>query len=798
MAQSDPTQYEYLAVVSEWSSQTRNGGLVGNAFPLFNLTRRVGVENPEDEFYNPGAIFLPSRGSLNNWDFVRVRLRNNFTYKDAGERDCGFIASGFPDLLEHPEDMDSVAVILDHPTFDPTANSRQILNPAHGVTPLFFVKKADAYYGPLVRDAIQRTVSYDMQRIDWRTPGDDGVVYQFTVEQLAGADIRICRYQHPVPTRNRVIEQPISMFVGKIRDARSPRAHDSLPLAGVIEWYLKRAPKVSVPLETINALRGAFHDESPISESVKNERLRKVEKEFATHTAFADQRDRFAKTYLDSEIGQQRIRDLIDDAVKKKASEIRAEADKLQEDIAKRRNELTSELAAVDAEHQQKLFALRTERDGVAAKVDELTVASADLQRTLAADAASLAVKMRDQIPLIAALAGGSFGGGVRSDAPVGVTNIHAAAPVVHRADFRPIPPSKPLAPVSDERKLVENLRADLARQGLRFAGDFVANVYICLKAESLNLIIGPPGYGKSMLVTAMARSLGHQDAFLPITVRRSWAEDRHLLGFFDTFNNRYDPGPTRLVPRMLQAAADWEKVKKGIYIVLLDEFNLAAPEYYFAQLLQVLPSDDARREVALYDPTGVPATGFPDRVSLGPNLRFWGTINYDETTERLSPRTLDRTGMIFLGDSDVRPASDEDSPPMSGVSGQDLFAKYRREHSDCPDDRWELVSSVIDVLRGTDVGLGPKVELSPRVQNGIRRYLANSVGVLDPKTATDFVVQQRLLPVVRGRGDEFVSRIRRLAELLAKQNLNRSARHVEDALRRSESQFGEVDFLSY
>ena len=32
----------------------------------------------------------------------------------------------------------------------------------------------------------------------------------------------------------------------------------------------------------------------------------------------------------------------------------------------------------------------------------------------------------------------------------------------------------------------------------------------------------------------------------------------------------------------------------------------------------------------------------------LNPNVSFWGTINYDETTERLSPRLLDRTGMIF------------------------------------------------------------------------------------------------------------------------------------------------------
>jgi len=405
---------------------------------------------------------------------------------------------------------------------------------------------------------------------------------------------------------------------------------------------------------------------------------------------------------------------------------------------------------------------------------------------------------MQDQIPLLAAFAAIRPTGG---NGPASVATIPTAARAVAPPkawEFPPVLPERSLQSSPQEKALVNALHADLARQGLFFERDFVADIYVCLKSEPLNLLIGPPGFGKSSLVAALARSLGHGAALLKIAVRRSWAEDRHLLGAFDSFHGRYDPGSTGLVPRMLQAAEDWNTVRKGVYLVLLDEFNLAAPEYYFSQLLQALPGDDPVRAIALYDPAATGGDGFPASIALTPNLRFWGTINYDETTERLSPRVLDRTGMVFLQETDVRKALDRDTPPMPAVSALDLFGKFARDADACPVDLWELVSPVVDLLRSTEAEYGPRIELSPRVQQGIRRYLANSAGVMEARLAADFVVQQRILPVLRGRGVGFLARIRRLQESLFEKGFSRSAQHVERALAQAEQQFGEVDFLAY
>ena len=791
MPDTDPTNFDYLAMVSEWSSQSANGGFVGNAYPILNLETMAAVTDPRTDFPNPGAVFLTNRSGMSARDFIILRPRENHQYKNERDRECYYIPSLQPEVLHQPDQLESVAVVLNHTTFDLNFSTRQLQNPAHNVTPYFFIRKGNALFGPLVRERSHLLSSTDeLLRIDWRASGNDGIMYEFTREELAAKGIRLVEYRHPDPYKNRILEVPIEMALGKIRDVRSSKAHDTLALPALIDWFVQRSDSTTVPPELLVSIRNSFKIEgAEVPSPILDLRLQKIEREFKSHAAFAEQRDRFAREYLDSDAGQLRLQELINQTINKKASEIQLEVDNRQQELALKRDALAKQLEATDAENERYLNEVRKEEEKLRGTISELEQAAADLQLTIAKDAGTLARKMREQIPLLAALSGGR-------NETVAVAELQTTA----RIEFPPVKPTKELHSIVDEKQFVDALHADLERQGLGFARNFIANIYICLKAEALNLIIGPPGYGKSMLVASLARSLGHGDALLSITIRRSWAEDRHLLGFFDNFNQRFDPGQTNLVTRMLQAEADWKHTNLGgIYIVLLDEFNLAAPEYYFSQLLQRLPSDEPNREVDLYDPSGAAGkTPFPSKVMLNPNLRFWGTINYDETTERLSPRTLDRTGMIFLGDADIRPLTGGEGQQSLGGSAKEIFGKFLRNQFQCPEDSWGLVSEVVNVLRSSDANLGPRMELSPRVRNGIRRYLANSVGVIEPRLAADFVVQQRILPVIRGRGDEFIARVRRLAELLVEQSLDRSARHVEDVLRRSELQFGEVDFLSY
>ena len=79
-----------------------------------------------------------------------------------------------------------------------------------------------------------------------------------------------------------------------------------------------------------------------------------------------------------------------------------------------------------------------------------------------------------------------------------------------------------------------------------------------------------------------------------------------------------------------------------------------------------------------------------------------------------------------------------------------------------------------------------------------VKRYLANAGSVLAPVKAVDFVFQQRVLPVLRGRGVKFNARMQQLRDRLAKDGLDRSARHVSDAIALADVNFGDIDFFAY
>src|SRR5439155_26977585 len=196
--------------------------------------------------------------------------------------------------------------------------------------------------------------------------------------------------------------------------------------------------------------------------------------------------------------------------------------------------------------------------------------------------------------------------GPAASATPRGAAAVNGEPPPSLWSDVQPIPPTKELGDTRDESALVDHLVAELAANQLLFTCDFVANLYVSLKSNPLNLITGPPGHGKSSVVAALARALGHGNALLEIPVRRSWSDDRYLLGFYDTFHGRYDPGPTGLATRLLQAEQDWKRDRQGLYLILLDEFNLAAPEYYFSQLLQIVTRPPEQRLLSLFDPAAV------------------------------------------------------------------------------------------------------------------------------------------------------------------------------------------------
>src|SRR5436309_3413926 len=237
----DPTREEYLAVVSEWSGYgAQSANLVGNAYPIFCISRGEVVDKPIDQFPNPGYIFLVNRGELNAWDFVRIRPGLNKKYKNASLRECYYIAMSTPPVLDASAGDLGCATILDVSTFDPSSSTSPIRNLAQGVTPIFFIRHIQQrIFGPLVRTQAVRNRSDMLDAIHWEPCGNDGVIYEFTPEDFKRLNIRQFTYSHPESDLNAVVEQPYDLLGGPLLTATTSKAYDRLPDTQLAEWYLR-------------------------------------------------------------------------------------------------------------------------------------------------------------------------------------------------------------------------------------------------------------------------------------------------------------------------------------------------------------------------------------------------------------------------------------------------------------------------------------------------------------------------------------------------------------------------------
>ncbi|MCE9530219.1 MAG: hypothetical protein K8T89_03650 [Planctomycetes bacterium] len=155
---------------------------------------------------------------------------------------------------------------------------------------------------------------------------------------------------------------------------------------------------------------------------------------------------------------------------------------------------------------------------------------------------------------------------------------------------------------------------------------------------------------------------------------------------------------------------------------------------------------------------------------------------------------------MIFLSARDVVPsnATTAESIVGKGILAGQFIDRFVRGPEHCPEGHWGIIEPLLALLKKQTEEWGAGIDLSPRVLEAIRRYLANSKDLLPPERAVDFVFQQRVLPVIRGRGPKFTARVKALGEQLVERGLERSNRHVQDALSLAEVNFGDVDLLAY
>ncbi len=196
------------------------------------------------------------------------------------------------------------------------------------------------------------------------------------------------------------------------------------------------------------------------------------------------------------------------------------------------------------------------------------------------------------------------------------------------------------------------------SRLGLFYDISMIRRFVAAFASTRLIVLQGISGTGKTSLAYAFGKFVCNPSVITP--VQPSWRDRSELFGYFNEFTKKYNE--TELLRAMYEA-----RYNENVYLVILDEMNIARVEYYFAEMLSIL--EMPRREEWIVDL--VPSQWKNDpklldhgKFTIPPNMWYCGTINNDDSTFAVTDKVYDRAMPINIDNKGV--AFDApDTPPV-------------------------------------------------------------------------------------------------------------------------------------
>ncbi len=484
--------------------------------------------------------------------------------------------------------------------------------------------------------------------------------------------------------------------------------------------------------------------------------------------------DEHFSTFFDHVMEDQRIAGRVDEQranltselgeLEEKVSAARTELRDLRQDRQRLEDEQRERLERETREATEQVASLTLARDGLSAEVAELSeqyIIVKDKVRQVVrrmSDESTVAENILESsmIQQIVDALGGSAAAEHTRNATTGATGSDAPADSPTAA-FGPVPTISAEGMSAQEvNDLICERMSEVS--GREYTPNEVANLMVCLTQGYVTTLSGLPGTGKTSTANALAWALGIRggatERFCQVSVKRGWTSYKDLVGYFNPLSGQMVQSSPELFS--LLEAADAEALTaneaSAPWLVLLDEANLSSIEHYWSPFLGACDSFKTR----------------PARISLGDgrslrtssSLRFLATVNFDHTTEELSPRFLDRSWVITLepsamdmDDLGVAPESEEKAP--EAISAEALRLAYG------PAVGQEVSEAYRAKLRDvTRVFQNHHMPVSPRSYQMMARYVAAADRVMATNTAeasympVDLAVLQKVLPQVQGPED--------------------------------------------
>lgn len=325
---------------------------------------------------------------------------------------------------------------------------------------------------------------------------------------------------------------------------------------------------------------------------------------------------------------------------------------------------------------------------------------------------------------------------------------------------------------VYTENNFLDDLKQKAKDMNLFYSENDLINFHVAMKISKFVILAGMSGSGKSKLVKLYAESLGidsGQVKFIPVSP--SWADDTDLIGYIDAMHNIYAPADSGLVDIMVEANLN----QNNIYIICLDEMNLARVEHYFSKFLSVLEMDKDDRILSLYNNELecklYNSNKYPSEIKIGENILFVGTVNIDESTYHFSDKVLDRANVINI--SKVSFKEVYNSNKLKGKTKRkdnkeikfDAYTKFIEKGNSLYLEEKEV--ELLDELHLCINKVNKNLGVGFRVINQISEYLINipSECLITREEGFDIQIVQRILTKIRGPKEQMEVIIGKISE---------------------------------
>ena len=310
-----------------------------------------------------------------------------------------------------------------------------------------------------------------------------------------------------------------------------------------------------------------------------------------------------------------------------------------------------------------------------------------------------------------------------------------------------------------------------IAEADLIFSGvneSLPSNFLRGLLVKRFCLLGGLAGSGKTQLAKSFGKWLGNNEEgkqrYLIVPVRADWTSPDPMFGFEDALGVSDNGRKSWNVPEPLRFILEAAKEPNRLWLLVLDEMNIAHVERYFSDVLSGIESNEpVVPNVQLEgDNNWRIAENSAEKIPLPKNLIIVGTVNIDETTYQFSPKVLDRAFTYEfrvqtdeLTNSAVRP-----SPlPAATDTSLDLISQI------ASDDEWhkQYLSSVEEIYKDVKElhGILSKIgfEFGHRSMYEILRFsvLCKQSGLSDDETL-DWSIMTKVLPRIHGSAQQLSS----------------------------------------